>query len=101
VEIDALTHTSQVYAGNYSDFLEAKLAARERQWQSYSDQQDEIARLITSAALVRSQARYRKGGKTDLSKTSDKFAAGFFANRGKETVQKAKNNRKTRRASAQ
>jgi ATP-binding cassette subfamily F protein 3 len=91
VEIDALTHTSQVYAGNYSDFLEAKLAARERQWQSYSDQQDEIARLSTSAALVRSQARYRKGGKTDLSKTSDKFAAGFFANRGKETVQKAKN----------
>lgn len=91
VEIDALTHTARIYPGNYSAYLEAKIADRERQWQNFSDQQDEIARLRSAANQARSLARYHKGGKTDLSKTKDRFAAGFFANRGKETVQKAKN----------
>ncbi len=91
VEIDALTHTARIFPGNYSAYLEAKIADRERQWQNYSDQQDEIARLRSAANQARSLARYHKGGKTDLSKTKDRFAAGFFANRGKETVQRAKN----------
>ena len=91
VELDALTHTASVYAGNYSAYLEAKITARERQWQAYTDQQGEIARLRAAAAQTRSLASYHKGGKTDKRVNKDSFAVGFFSNRGKETMQKAKN----------
>lgn len=88
--LDAHTHTARVYSGNYTAYLEATAAERQRQWQAYHDQQAEIARLRAAAAQVRSRARFRKGGKADPANT-DGFSAGFFANRSKETVQKAKN----------
>ena len=56
-------------------------------WQGYADQQDEIVRLGNAARHLRGIARFRKGGKAD---TGDKFAKGFFANRGKQTVGRAK-----------
>ncbi len=90
VEIDLHTHAARQYAGSYSDYLEQKLTERERQWQAYSDQQDEIARLRKAASGMRDKARFHPGGKTDPGNT-DGFAIGFFANRGKEVVQKAKN----------
>jgi len=88
--IDAITHTARLYAGNYTDYLEAVEAERQRQWQAFQDQQAEIARLRAAASQVRSRARFHKGGKADPANT-DGFSAGFFANRAKETVQKAKN----------
>ena len=90
LEMDPLTHSLRRYEGNYSAYLEQKLAEREHQWQEYKDQQDEIGRLTQGAARLRSRARFRKGGKADPENT-DGFAVGFFANRGKETIQKAKN----------
>ncbi len=90
VEIDPFTHTARSFIGNYSDYLEAKIADREHQWQAYTDQQDEIGRLRSASAHMRSLTRAHKGGKADPAQ-GDKFAAGFFANRGKESVQKAKN----------
>jgi len=89
IEIDPLTRTSRRYEGNYSDYLEQKIAERDRQWQSYKDQQDEIAQLHAAATRVRSRAAFRKGGKADPGNT-DGFSVGFFANRSKETVAKAK-----------
>lgn len=74
----------------YSDYLEQKISKQEKQQQAYQDQQFEIARLRRASAEMRSKAKYRKGGKTDPSKT-DGFSIGFFANRTKETIQKAKN----------
>ncbi|MEN4010769.1 MAG: ribosomal protection-like ABC-F family protein [Chloroflexota bacterium] len=88
--IDAHAHTARLFEGNYSAYLETTLAERERQWQAYRDQQDEITRLRAAAARLRSRARFHKGGKADPAIT-DGFSAGFFANRAKETVQKAKN----------
>ncbi|MEW6505293.1 MAG: ribosomal protection-like ABC-F family protein [Chloroflexota bacterium] len=88
--MDSHHPTPRLYAGNYTAYLEAKLAEQERQWQAYQDQQSEIARLRAAAAQVRSRARFHKGGKADPANT-DGFSAGFFANRAKETVQKAKN----------
>jgi len=88
LELDPLTHTLRSYAGNYGDYLEQKLAERQRHWQEYSDQREEIARLRRAAARMRGEAQFKRGGKAD---TGDKFAKGFFANRGKETVRKAKN----------
>lgn len=91
VEIDALTHQASVYGGNYSAYLEAKIAERVHQWQAYTDQQGEIKRLRAAAAQTRSQASYHRGGKTDKRVNNDTFAVGFFSDRGKESMQKARN----------
>jgi len=90
LEIDGTTHNSRMFVGNYTAYLEQKLAERNKQWQAYSDQQDEISRLRKSAAHVRSQGQFHKGGKNDPGST-DGFSVGFFADRGKETIQRAKN----------
>lgn len=90
LEIDPLTHAARIYPGNYSFYVGVKEAERERQWQAYQDQRDKIARLRKAAAHVRSNAHFHKGGKADPGNT-DGLSAGFFADRGKETVQKAKN----------
>lgn len=87
LEIDAHTHKMKAYAGNYTAYLEQKLAEKEKQWQTYSDQQEEIARLQVAARHLRGIARFRKGGKGD---SGDKFAKGFFANRSLGTVGRAK-----------
>jgi len=87
LEIDPKTHKSRLYAGNYSDYLEQKLADYDRRWQEYSDQQDEIHRLRAAARHVRGLAKFRRGGKAD---SGDKFATGFFANRSLGTVKRAK-----------
>lgn len=88
LEIDGHTHRGRVYDGNYSAYLEQKINERQHQLDAYTDQQEEIARLRGAASAMRSRARFRKGGKAD---SGDKFAAGFFANRSKGTLQKAKN----------
>lgn len=87
LELDPNTHMMKAYAGNYSNYLEAKIAEREHQWQQYQDQQDEIGRLKSAARHVRSLSNFRKGGKAD---SGDKFAKGFFANRSLETLRRAK-----------
>lgn len=90
LELDPATLGMRAYEGNYTAYLEQKIAEKEKQWQAYTDQQDQIARLTRSAAEVRSLAKFHKGGKADPENT-DKFSVGFFMNRGKETVQRAKN----------
>ncbi len=87
IELDPATHQSQEYAGNYTDYVAAKLAERERQAQAFSDQQAELAQLRDAARHLRGVAKFRKGGKAD---TNDKFAKGFFANRGAATIGRAK-----------
>ncbi len=86
LELDPATHTLRQYAGNYTAYLEQKLAERDRQQQEYSDWQEEISRLRVAAARVRHQATFRKGSKGD---SGDKFAKGFFSNRSRRTVGRA------------
>lgn len=90
LELDEHTHTVREFAGNYSDYIQRKRDERAKQWNDYVDQQDEIHRLRKSAAGVRDQARYHRGGKTDPGST-DGFSIGYFANRTKETNKRAKN----------
>jgi ATP-binding cassette subfamily F protein 3 len=78
------------YPGSYSDYLAARLVEEETHWQQYKDQQDEIAQLRKAANRVRGQAKFRKGGKADPSKT-DGFSFGHFANRSAGTIRRAKN----------
>jgi ATP-binding cassette, subfamily F, member 3 len=87
LEIDPKSHKSRVYTGNYSDYLEQKMAEHDRRWQEYTDQQDEVYRLRAAASHIRGLANFRRGGKAD---TGDKFAKGFFANRSLGTVKRAK-----------
>ena len=87
LDLDPNTHTIRQYVGNYSDYLEQKLAERDHQWQEFSDQQEEIVKLKNAARHLRGLAKFRKGGKAD---TGDKFAKGFFANRGQGTMGRAK-----------
>ncbi len=87
LELDDQTHRVAEYAGNYSAYVEAKAREREKQFATWQDQQDEIARLSNAARHLRGIAKFRKGGKAD---TGDGFARGFFANRGMETIRRAK-----------
>jgi ATPase subunit of ABC transporter with duplicated ATPase domains len=87
LELDPLTHRSKQYAGNYSDYLEQKVAEQERQLQQYVNQQKEIDSLKAAVERVRGNARFKRGGKGD---SGDKFAKGFFANRTKGTIARAK-----------
>ncbi|MEJ2710385.1 MAG: ABC-F family ATP-binding cassette domain-containing protein [Anaerolineales bacterium] len=87
LELDLLTHRSKQYAGNYSDYLEQKVAEREHQLQQFVNQQKEIDSLRAAVQRVRSNARFKRGGKGD---SGDKFAKGFFANRTKGTIARAK-----------
>ena len=87
LEIDPLTGSLRSFAGNYSAYLEQKIAEQKKSWQAFRDQQDEMARLRQSASAIRGIARFRKGGKAD---TADKFAKGFFGNRSAGTIRRAK-----------
>jgi ATP-binding cassette subfamily F protein 3 len=87
LELDPLTHTLRSFTGNYSDYLEQRLLEHEKLWQAYTDQLEEISRLRQAAERVRGDAAFKKGGKGD---SGDKFAKGFFANRTRRTVKRAK-----------
>ena len=45
LELDSSTHSIKTYAGNYSDYLEAKQKEQAKQWDSYRDQEIEIRRM--------------------------------------------------------
>lgn len=87
LELDKKTHHVRSYPGNYSDYIEQKLAEVEQHWQEYGDWREEIVRLRSAAQKVRGQAAFHKGGKGD---SGDKFAKGFFGNRSRRTVARAK-----------
>jgi ATP-binding cassette subfamily F protein 3 len=87
LELDEKTHRVKEYAGNYSDYVAAKAREHERQFTQWQGQQDEIAQLRAAARHLRGLAKMRRGGKAD---GGDKFARGFFANRSRATVRRAR-----------
>lgn len=87
LELDPFTHRSKQYAGNYSDYLEKKVTEREHQVQQFVNQQKEIDSLRAAVQRVRGNARFKRGGKGD---SGDKFAKGFFSDRTKGTIARAK-----------
>ncbi len=90
LELDEHTHQIKTYSGSYTNYIQQKNHEQEMQLQAFKDQQEEIQRLNAAASEMRSKAKYHKGGKTDPQNT-DGFSIGFFANRSKEVIQKAKN----------
>jgi ATP-binding cassette subfamily F protein 3 len=51
------TQSVREYAGNYSQYLEQFLAAREKQWETYRDQVAEIRRIRQDIARTKEQSR--------------------------------------------
>lgn len=90
LEINPLRQSLKSYAGNYSDYLDQKENENQKQWQAFTDQQQEIRRLRKAASVVRDAGSYHKGGKTDLAKNRDKFTIGFFSDRSAATHKRAK-----------
>ncbi len=56
LEIDPATHELKQHAGNYSAYIEKKEAERDRQLQTYLDQQAEIRRIKADIARTKAQA---------------------------------------------
>jgi ATP-binding cassette subfamily F protein 3 len=56
LDLDPHTQTIQEYTGNYTDYLEQYLQAREKQWAAYKDQVYEIRRMKQDIARTREQA---------------------------------------------
>jgi ATP-binding cassette subfamily F protein 3 len=56
LELDSQTHGLRAYAGNYTDYLEHKLAERQRQWNAWRDQAAEISRMKADIARTKEQA---------------------------------------------
>jgi ATP-binding cassette subfamily F protein 3 len=57
LDLDPETHNLREYSGNYSDYLEQFMAARDRQWADYRDQVAEIRRMKQDIARTKEQAR--------------------------------------------
>jgi ATP-binding cassette subfamily F protein 3 len=53
LDLDSLTHTLREYAGNYSSYIEQKLAEQERQWSQWRDQEYEIRRMKQDIAKTK------------------------------------------------
>ena len=85
--INPQSHTLRDFAGNYSAYMDTTDQEREKQWQAYQMQQQEIAQLQNAARHLRGQAIMKRGGKAD---SGDKFAKGHFANRSAGSVGRAK-----------
>ena len=86
LELDPLTHAIKPYVGNYSAYADQKRTEHENQLEAYADWKAEISRLQKAAASVRRNARNKPHNKSE----NDTWAPGFFANRTKETIRKAK-----------
>ncbi len=56
LELDPITHTAREYTGNYSNYVEEKLAERERQWGAWRDQQEEIRQMKQDIARTKEQS---------------------------------------------
>ena len=87
IELDPDKKCVHAFTGNYSEYLNAKIAAREKQKKAFIRQQAEIKQLKKAIERRKGESRMRPGGKSD---SGDKFAKGFFANRSTGTIRRAK-----------
>ena len=65
LELDEKTHHLTEYAGNYTDYAEAKARELDKQWGAWKDQQAEIRRIEADIARTKEQARHTEQGTND------------------------------------
>jgi len=56
LELDSTNHSLKPYAGNYTDYLEAKQKEKDKQWDTYRDQEVEIQRMKHDINRTKQQA---------------------------------------------
>ncbi len=56
LELSEATHAVREYTGNYSDYVTAKAAERERQWELYREQEATISRMEADIRRTKQQA---------------------------------------------
>ena len=83
LELDPFTHELKSYSGNYSDYAEQKEAERERQMQTYRDQQDKIRRMKADIARTKDQAV-----KTERAASSIRIGGPDYKIKGYKSYQK-------------
>jgi ATP-binding cassette subfamily F protein 3 len=66
LELDPIQHSVAAYAGNYTDYIEAKEREYARLWSTYKDQQDRIAQYQKSITGFESYARNIEHGTIDF-----------------------------------
>jgi ATP-binding cassette subfamily F protein 3 len=64
LELDSLTHTVTAYPGSYSQYWQAKEREWEKQWATYKDQQERIARMEADIRGLATHARRIERGTT-------------------------------------
>lgn len=89
LELDGASHTGRVFTGNYTDYMQQKALERQKQWTAYQEQREEIAQLKRAVEEMRNRTKFHRGGKADPAQ-GDKFAAAYFANRGKRVIKRSK-----------
>jgi ATP-binding cassette subfamily F protein 3 len=58
LELDSTTHTTKTYAGNYSDYIDAKQKEQAKQWDVYRDQETEIRRMMDDINRKKQQSLF-------------------------------------------
>ncbi len=66
LEMDPAQHAVHEYPGNYSDYAQAKQREYEKQWDTYKDQQEFIARLQSALTDKKNYARSIELGTIDF-----------------------------------
>ncbi|HNB85743.1 MAG TPA: ABC-F family ATP-binding cassette domain-containing protein [Anaerolineales bacterium] len=56
LELNPITHGIRMYAGTYSDYMEAKQKEQDKQWDEYRDQETEIRRMKDDINRTKQQA---------------------------------------------
>ncbi|MBK9054150.1 MAG: hypothetical protein IPL78_25525 [Chloroflexi bacterium] len=58
IDLEPETQTARSYVGNYSDYLEQFGQEKERQWDTYRDQELTIQRMQADISRTKEQARW-------------------------------------------
>ncbi len=82
LELDPETHTGREYTGNYRAYLEQFLAERQRQWDTYHDQQAEIQRMRADIVRTKAQAAH-----TERQASSIRIGGGEYKQKGYKSYQ--------------
>ena len=94
LDLNPQTRSVKAYPGSYSDYLAAWEVEREKQWQAYYDQIEEVKRLKRDIAKTRETARSQENKSTSVRKGGERMKQKGFKDyvrsKAKATAQLAK-----------
>ena len=73
IDLNPQTRRAKIYPGNYSDYLEIWQTERDKQWQAYQSQLEEVKRLKRDIARTRETARSHENKASSIRKGGEKM----------------------------